>query len=119
MRLGGRFDVGQSFLLKRQAIFFYIKIIVTLTILWVLTHNAQLKFELFSHILNQPILMLAAIGLLYLTVLANTWRWYRLNSTQGITLSFTQSIAPTYVGIAFNNILPGSVGGDFVRCYFA
>jgi uncharacterized protein (TIRG00374 family) len=37
---------------------------------------------------------------------------------QGIKLSFAQSIALTYAGVAFNNILPGSIGGDFVRCYY-
>jgi uncharacterized protein (TIRG00374 family) len=51
-------------------------------------------------------------------VILHTWRWYRLNEVQGINLSFKHTIMPTYIGIGFNAVLPGSVGGDFVRLYF-
>lgn len=103
---------------KRQSILFGIKIVVTLLILWFLAHQSQLKLELFTSVFVKPWHALAIIGLFYLSVLANSWRWYRLNSVQEINLSFYHSILPTYVGIAFNNILPGSVGGDFIRCFY-
>lgn len=92
--------------------------VVTVLIFWGLIHQSQLQFELFSSLLIKPWHVLAIFGLFYLSALVNTWRWYRLNSAQSINLSFLQSIFPTYIGIAFNNVLPGSVGGDFIRCFY-
>lgn len=116
MRLKGPFEMIK--VEKRQSIIFVIKIAVTLLILWMLAHYSQLKLELVTSIFVKPLNALFAISLFYLSVLANSWRWYRLNSAQAINLSFRQSILPTYVGIAYNNILPGSVGGDFIRCFY-
>jgi len=118
MHLKDRFEVAAHFLLKRQSYYFGIKIIVTLLIFWLLIHHSQLKVELFSSIFEKPLFAFAIIGLFYISVLVNSWRWYRLNAVQGIRLSYYHSITPTLVGIAFNNILPGSVGGDVIRCYY-
>jgi uncharacterized protein (TIRG00374 family) len=51
-------------------------------------------------------------------VILSSWRWYQLNKAQKISLDFQHTLIPTYLGIAFNNLLPGGVGGDFFRCYF-
>lgn len=49
----------------------------------------------------------------------NSWRWQSLNITQGVVLPFRSTFLLTYVSIAYNTVLPGSVGGDFVRLYHA
>lgn len=118
MHSKGHFDVLKEWKFKRQSIFFLLKIIATLIILWALAHNSQLKFELFNSIFYQPLYAVAIVVLIFFTVLTNAWRWHRLNAAQGITLPFSSTVIATYVGIAFNNVLPGSVGGDFVRCYY-
>lgn len=96
----------------------YIKVLLMLFILWMLIHKAQLQLDLFYTVLSYPWSTFFIIALCYLMVIFHAWRWYRLNATQGIGLSFLQTIPPTYLGIAFNNVLPGSVGGDFVRLYY-
>lgn len=105
-------------IISRQKTFFYTKILLTVIIFWLLAHNAQLKLGLFYTIFEKPFSMLTIILLCYLMVILHTWRWYRLNLVQGIDLSFFRTLLPTYLGIAFNTVLPGSVGGDFVRLYY-
>lgn len=105
-------------IISRQKTFFYTKILLTVIIFWLLAHNAQLKLGLFYTIFEKPFSTLTIILLCYLMVILHTWRWYRLNLVQGIDLSFFRTLLPTYLGIAFNTVLPGSVGGDFVRLYY-
>src|SRR5579862_9782494 len=95
----------------------YIKILITAIILWMLARHAQLNLELTSKFFVYPLSVLTIMGLCCVMVIMHAWRWYRLNTVQNIQLSFFNTIMPTYVGIAFNNILPGSVGGDFFRLY--
>jgi len=95
-----------------------LKILVTLVILWFLAKHSQLNVGLFFTLLDNPFSTLSVIVLYYLMILINTWRWYRLNTIQKIDLPFFQTIKPTYLGVAFNAVLPGNVGGDFIRTYF-
>jgi glycosyltransferase 2 family protein len=96
----------------------YLKFIATAIILWLLVHNSQLNIGFFTAIIDKPLLAFSVIALFYVSVLINSWRWYRLNAVQGLQLSYFHTITPTYLGVAFNNVLPGSVGGDFVRLYY-
>lgn len=94
------------------------KITMAILVFWLLLHNSQLNFSLLSVFWTSPALTLLIMLLCYIMVVAHAWRWYRLNRVQGIDLSFMQTIMPTYLGVAFNTVLPGSLGGDFVRLYF-
>lgn len=103
---------------SNKKIYFYLKITLTLVIFWFLMHNSQLKLGLCSAIFECPVSTLIIVLLCYVMVIFHTWRWFRLNLVQGINLSFFRTLLPTYLGIAFNTVLPGSVGGDFVRLYY-
>jgi uncharacterized protein (TIRG00374 family) len=95
-----------------------LKIAISILILWFLTRTSKLDFGLLINLVYSPYLLLAAIAMYLSGVLISAWRWYLLNKAQKIPLSLSHTLLPTYLGIAFNNILPGSVGGDFFRCYF-
>lgn len=101
---------------KKKILLF--KICLSVFIFWFLIHNSQLKFGLFGTLYDYPIRTCIIVLLCYLMVIFHAWRWYRLNVVQNIDLSFLKTILPTYLGIAFNTVLPGSVGGDFVRLYY-
>ncbi|MCX5682639.1 MAG: lysylphosphatidylglycerol synthase transmembrane domain-containing protein, partial [Planctomycetota bacterium] len=45
-------------------------------------------------------------------------RWQLLLSVQGIRITFWESLRLTYIGWFFNNWMPGSTGGDFVKAYY-
>lgn len=102
----------------RNRLVFCAKILFAAFVFWMLSHNSQLKMSLFTSLFLNPIATFGTILLCYFTVILHAWRWYRLNIVQGINLSFSKTLMPTYIGMAFNTVLPGSVGGDFVRSYY-
>jgi hypothetical protein len=61
----------------------------------------------------------AAFVLLFLVVLLCSWRLCILLAGQGLALSISASLRLSLIGGLFNNVLPGSNGGDVVRFYLA
>jgi hypothetical protein len=94
-----------------------IKIAVSIIIFMTLYHYAQIQPDLFYAIIYAPASTAVVIVLCLFLVLLHAWRWYRLNSALRIPLFFKQTIMPTYLGNAFNALLPGSIGGDIYRLY--
>src|SRR5262249_46299098 len=94
------------------------KILIAILLLWLLVHTAQIKMDLLLTLIQEPILFFALILLFLLMIVIGGWRWYVLNSAQNIHLSFYKSVFATYVGAAFNNLLPSSVGGDVVHLFY-
>jgi uncharacterized protein (TIRG00374 family) len=95
-----------------------IKILIAVLVLSFLVHTSSLKPGLLLDLFDSPLLLLLTLLIYFIVIGISTWRWMLLNKTQGIALSYQQTILPTYLGIAFNNLLPGGVGGDFFRFYF-
>lgn len=60
-----------------------------------------------------------ALTLLFLIVLLCSWRFSMLLAGQGLALPLSASLRLTLIGALFNNVLPGSNGGDVVRLYLA
>lgn len=104
-------------LLNKKNIF-YMKILFTVVILFFLVRYSELNINLLYIFINHPFLTCISILACYIPVMLNTWRWYRLNYIQNIHLPFKKTLLPTYLGFAFNNILPGNIGGDFFRLYY-
>lgn len=95
-----------------------VKILIAITILYLLVKSTQINISLFISLLQKPLLLFEVICLLLVMTLAAGWRWYLLNSAQEINLGFNKTIIATYVGSAFNNVLPGAVAGDIVRLFY-
>jgi len=61
----------------------------------------------------------AAIGvMLLLQSPVGAVRWQLLLEVQGIRITFAESLRLTFIGWFFNNWMPGSTGGDFVKAYY-
>jgi len=103
---------------KKKSFLLISKICISIALLFFLTHTAQIKFELFACIFRQPFFLISIICLFLLMIVLGAWRWHTLNSAQEIHLGFFNTIIPTYLGAAFNTLLPGAVSGDFVRLYY-
>lgn len=101
-----------------QILLTLIKTAIAIFLLWLLTHTSKLDFSLLPNLVHSPSLLFLAASLSCSTVILSALRWYRLNKAQNINLSFRQTLMPTYIGIALNNLLPGGVGGDFFKFYF-
>jgi uncharacterized protein (TIRG00374 family) len=61
---------------------------------------------------------LAALGVMMLQSPLGAVRWRMLLAVQGVHLTFLESLRLTYLGWFFNNWMPGSTGGDFVKAYY-
>ena len=68
--------------------------------------------------MNIP-LALAAMGVFLLSQLAVSIRWWLLLKVQDVRLTLTEAIRLTLLGIFFNNAVPGTVGGDLFKAYYA
>ena len=94
------------------------KFAISITVLWFLIHSAQLKPGMFVQFFHQPTLSLAVILLILTMIVLGAWRWHLLNNSQGIHLTYSETVTASYLGAAFNYLLPGSVGGDVVKMYY-
>jgi glycosyltransferase 2 family protein len=64
-------------------------------------------------------LSVAALLLVFLTLLLTSWRLCILLGGQGLHLPLMASLRLSLIGALFSNVLPGSTGGDLVRVYLA
>ncbi|HEX4044066.1 MAG TPA: lysylphosphatidylglycerol synthase transmembrane domain-containing protein [Gammaproteobacteria bacterium] len=92
-----------------------IKILLAIILCGILIHQSLLNFKLLLSIFQQPWQLGYLFLLLIISVLLAAWRWFRLNTAQGFGVSYRDTIMASYVGVTFNNLLPGSVGGDLFR----
>jgi uncharacterized protein (TIRG00374 family) len=113
-------DMNLKHLLPRfkKSVILLIKIAIASSILFFLFHNAQIKLVLFTNLFHHPLLFSSSIMMFLLIVALGAQRWNLLNQAQRINLGFIHTITPTYLGVAFNNILPGAIGGDLIRSYY-
>jgi uncharacterized membrane protein YbhN (UPF0104 family) len=63
-------------------------------------------------------IMLAIVGMCYSQVAITTWRWKLLLAAQEIWLPFSRAWGLTMVGMLFNVVIPGAVGGDLIKGYY-
>ncbi len=62
---------------------------------------------------------LAGIAVIYSMVVGITaWRWNLLLRAQGIQMCFREAFSLTMIGLLFNLVIPGSVGGDVMKGYY-
>ena len=54
----------------------------------------------------------------FLTIILNSYRWLIILKSHKFDLSFIETFKLVYISSFFNNILPGSYGGDLVRVFF-
>jgi uncharacterized protein (TIRG00374 family) len=61
----------------------------------------------------------AIVAMIYLQIMICAWRWLRLTNTLGFRLRFRDAFSLTMIGVMFSTIVPGSVGGDVMKAYYA
>jgi uncharacterized protein (TIRG00374 family) len=91
------------------------KFLIAVGIFLLLFHTSQLQFGLLNTIIRHPSSTAAVIVLCLVMVLLTALRWRKLNLAQGIVIPLRKTLLFTYVGVGLNTVLPGSVGGDFVK----
>jgi glycosyltransferase 2 family protein len=102
----------------RRRISFFLKLIVTIVlILFILSKvEYQAIFEVLLGINLWYLFWLAVISVIM--VMISCLKWQLFLKTQGIQTPLLHLFLYYLVGYFFNNLLPSSIGGDFLRSYF-
>ncbi|MEE2659901.1 MAG: lysylphosphatidylglycerol synthase transmembrane domain-containing protein [Candidatus Latescibacterota bacterium] len=97
--------------------YFLAKALVSVGLLYYLL--SELDLEAFSRVLSQtaPLLFAGAVGLFLLSNALGALQWYLLLRAQNLAVSLRQAVVFYWVGVFFNNVLLGNIGGDALRIY--
>src|SRR3989339_1653755 len=90
-----------------------LKIAVTLLLLyWIFT-----KYEI-GKLYEADFTRLGLAALIFiLSNFLGAWQWQKLLQGQGVEFPFRRSLNLYFIGLFFNTILPGCLGGDVVKVY--
>lgn len=95
-----------------------IKILLAAFLLYFLIHSSRIKMGLIIALLHQPVILLQVMICFLMAILAGVWRLHLLMIAREIKLGFNQCFFATYVGSAFSNFLPSSMGGDVIKLFY-
>jgi uncharacterized membrane protein YbhN (UPF0104 family) len=101
--------------LARRLLTMAIKLAVSVALLALLFSRVDVA-KLWANAKQASLAWLAlAFAFYFVTILATVWRWWLLLEAQEVDMSFPALFASMSVALFFNNFLPSSIGGDFVR----
>ena len=83
-----------------------------------MTGSGKLNLAQVAHSLSNWPMVVGIAGCAFSQVAITTWRWKMLLKAQEIRLSFRVSWALVMIGMLFNVVIPGAVGGDLIKGYY-
>jgi uncharacterized protein (TIRG00374 family) len=107
---------------KTKYIFLVLRIaVVTAGIIWAVIwlssgqrwQNLLQIFKKMNLLLFAAVLVVFALGQVLVAL-----RWWILTKTQAIFIPFSAALRLHFLGLFYNNFLPGSVGGDLIRAWY-
>lgn len=104
----------------KKTIMTLLQVGVTLLLLWLLFHDPVKRHQMLNALQTANLLWLIPGFLCFgLVLLIGSIRWQLLMRVQGITLSWFRVWKLVMIGMFFNLCLPGGVGGDLIKVFFA
>jgi len=95
-----------------------LKILFGAGILAWMASSGKLNLAQVARTLSHWPIVLAILGLGYSQVGITAWRWKLLLEAQEIWLPYGRAWGLTMVGMLFNVVIPGAVGGDLIKGYY-
>jgi uncharacterized protein (TIRG00374 family) len=93
---------------------------VTLLLLWLLFHDPVRRHQMAQALHTANLLWLIPGFLCFgLVLVCGAFRWQLLMKVQGISLGWFRVWKLVMIGMFFNLCLPGGVGGDLIKVFFA
>ena len=94
-----------------------LKLLITCGLIIYLVHNTDLMAlgTVFADLV--PWLLALAVGCFVISNILGALPWYLLLQVQDLEISFKQALIFYLVGVFFNNVLLGNIGGDALRIY--
>lgn len=85
-------------------------------IFWMIQKGA-LDFSVFTRIATPSVIAACAV-MVFLQLFINNYRWLILLRGQGLKSSVRQTLPLSFIGLFFNFVMPGGVGGDVFKGYY-
>ena len=96
-----------------------VQIAVTIAVLWLVFHDPDKRAQMADALLKADYpWLLGAIFFYLLVEVAAAARWHVLLKVQGINLTIPRVTGLFFIGMFFNQFLPGGTGGDIVKSYY-
>ncbi|MBK9293051.1 MAG: flippase-like domain-containing protein [Oligoflexia bacterium] len=86
-------------------------------IFW-LVKSEKITFDPFKLLFEKWWLIPFALGSVLIVILVNNYRWVLLLRGQKINKNWFSTLRLTFIGLFFNLVMPGSVGGDVLKAYY-
>lgn len=102
----------------KRVVFAIVQIAVTIAILFWVFHDPHKRAQMATALRMADYRWIAAAIAAYVTVeLAAAYRWHILLRVQGVVLGFGRVAALFFIGMFYNQFLPGGTGGDIIKSY--
>ena len=101
----------------RNKIILIAKLSAAVGLLYWLLGSGQLDLNLLESVKDRPTGFILAQLVFGVVVLLSAWRWQLLLQIQDIHHGFSRLAGLTLIGVFFNQVVPGSTGGDVYRAY--
>ncbi len=100
-----------------KQIWFWSRLVAAGSVLWYVVEKNGRERIISALLKANPMWVLLAGLLFFISILAGAYQWYLLLRIQGINFRFRDCFRTYYSGMFLNNFLPGTVGGDALRVY--
>ena len=94
-----------------------LKIAFAAGLIYWMIHKGALDLNSFAKIAS-PALITTCMLILLAQFVINNYRWLILLRAQGLASSARYTLPLTFIGLFFNFVMPGGVGGDVVKGYY-
>jgi len=105
--------------MNRKRIILSLKIVMSGGLIWILFGSVDLNAVKEQIVTVNLVTFGGAIAVFFVQTAVIAWRWQTVINTVKSVLPFPNTLAITYMGLFFNQVLPSSVGGDVIRIYKA
>jgi hypothetical protein len=95
-----------------------LKIVLGAAFLIWMVYSGKLDLSQIARSLSHWPELVAILILLYTQVAVTAWRWNLLLKAQEIHFPYGQAMNLTMIGVLFNVVIPGAVGGDLMKAYY-
>jgi len=96
-----------------------LKVLVSGGLIWFALSRVDLAEAIGRIQQADPLLLVLAVGVMGLQAIIGGWRWRAVSVAIGQPLRYWSALRFFYIGMFFNQALPGGTGGDPVRGYLA
>ncbi len=86
---------------------------ITLAVIWA---SQQQRWRKLTEI--KPAIFACSLGIFIIAQIIIGLRWWLLLRSQSILIPFFSAVRLHFLGLFYNNYMPGSVGGDLIRAWY-